>query len=37
MRDHMMGGTWLMMLMWAVSAALLVALILWLMNRGRRG
>lgn len=33
---QIMGGTSLMIALWAVGIALLVALIFWLMNRGRR-
>jgi hypothetical protein len=32
----MMGGMFLMIMLWALGSALVVALILWLVNRGRR-
>jgi hypothetical protein len=32
----MMGGMVLMVVLWALAAAIVVALILWLFNRSRR-
>ena len=36
MIGQMMGGMWLMMLFGAALIALLVALTVWLINRGRK-